>query len=48
LAGGEPGACGRNLLNDQELPGATTVAVVAGDYVTLLTPGGGGYGAAGA
>jgi 5-oxoprolinase (ATP-hydrolysing) len=48
LAGGEPGACGRNLLNGQELPGATTVAVVAGDCVTLLTPGGGGYGAAGA
>lgn len=45
--GGEPGAPGQNLLNDQELPGATTFDVVAGDRVTLLTPGGGGYGAAG-
>jgi N-methylhydantoinase B/oxoprolinase/acetone carboxylase alpha subunit len=46
LCGGEPGAAGRNLLNDRELPGATTVEVAPGDRLTLLTPGGGGYAAA--
>ncbi len=46
LAGGEPGARGQNLLNGAELPGATTFDVEAHDVLTLLTPGGGGYGPA--
>jgi 5-oxoprolinase (ATP-hydrolysing) len=46
LAGGEPGAPGQNLLNDGELPGATSFEVAPGDTLTLLTPGGGGYGPA--
>jgi 5-oxoprolinase (ATP-hydrolysing) len=48
LEGGAPGATGQNLLNGRVLAGATTFDVVAGDRVTLLTPGGGGYGAEGA
>jgi 5-oxoprolinase (ATP-hydrolysing) len=46
LAGGGAGAPGHNLLNGRELAGAVSVAVTAGDRITLLTPGGGGYGAA--
>jgi 5-oxoprolinase (ATP-hydrolysing) len=45
LQGGAPGARGQNLLNGRELPGATSLDVVAGDRLTLLTPGGGGFGA---
>ncbi len=47
LNGGAPGATGQNLLNDQPLPGASTFDVAKGDTVTLLTPGGGGYGTPG-
>jgi 5-oxoprolinase (ATP-hydrolysing) len=46
LAGGDAGAPGHNLLNDRELPGAISIAVAAGDRITILTPGAGGYGAA--
>lgn len=45
LRGGKPGARGQNLLNDRELPAATSFDVTAGDRLTLLTPGGGGFGA---
>jgi N-methylhydantoinase B len=44
--GGAPGAPGRNLLNDLELPGKATLSVAAGDRLRIETPGGGGYGAA--
>ncbi|RYZ08972.1 MAG: hypothetical protein EOO73_06680 [Myxococcales bacterium] len=47
LRGGEPGAPGENQLNGRALPGTTTFDVAPGDRITLLTPGGGGYGAAG-
>ena len=43
-AGGEPGACGRNLLNGEELPAKATQQLRAGDVVRIETPGGGGYG----
>lgn len=42
--GGLPGAAGRNLLNGEPLPAKCRVALVAGDVVTIETPGGGGYG----
>ncbi len=44
LAGGGPGAVGRNLRNGQELAGKVTLEGVAGDRVRLETPGGGGWG----
>jgi len=52
LAGGEPGARGRNRVERsdgsiEELPGRCTVALDAGDRLRLETPGGGGYGSAG-
>jgi 5-oxoprolinase (ATP-hydrolysing) len=52
LAGGEPGACGRNQLtlpdgSSQELPGSTELQVPAGALLRIETPGGGGYGDAG-
>jgi 5-oxoprolinase (ATP-hydrolysing) len=46
LEGGQPGATGQNLLNGAELPGAASFDVSAGDRLTLLTPGGGGFGPA--
>ena len=45
--GGEPGACGENLLNDEELPPKAARELAEGDIVTVRTPGGGGYGKAG-
>jgi 5-oxoprolinase (ATP-hydrolysing) len=45
LAGGGSGARGQNLLNDAPLPGSATCDVEVGDRLTLLTPGGGGFGA---
>ena len=42
--GGEPGLPGRNLLNGEELPAKITRDLVAGDVVTIETPGGGGFG----
>lgn len=44
LAGGEPGAPGRNLHGDRVLPSRTTVDARVGDIVTIETPGGGGHG----
>jgi N-methylhydantoinase B len=43
-AGGERGRAGRNLLNGAELPSKATLALAAGDIVTIETPGGGGFG----
>jgi N-methylhydantoinase B len=49
LAGGEPGARGRNLLvrdgETEELPGKINLTVRAGDVISMRTPGGGGFGA---
>jgi 5-oxoprolinase (ATP-hydrolysing) len=51
LAGGLPGACGRNyvLRGDgriEELPATAAVELAAGDRFVIETPGGGGYGEA--
>ncbi|MGH7623442.1 MAG: hydantoinase B/oxoprolinase family protein [Gemmatimonadaceae bacterium] len=35
---------GRNLLNGVELPAKCRVELVAGDVLTIETPGGGGWG----
>ena len=53
MAGGEPGALGRNLVERAdgdvvELAGNDVVDVAAGDVLVVETPGGGGYGRAGA
>ena len=50
MAGGEPGACGRNYIEradgtSVELAGVAETAVGAGDVLVIETPGGGGYGA---
>jgi N-methylhydantoinase B len=42
--GGGSGAPGRNLLNGEPLPAKITCDLVAGDVVTIETPGGGGFG----
>ena len=44
IRGGEAGACGRNLLNGEELPAKVTRSLVPGDVVRIETPGGGGLG----
>ncbi len=48
MAGGSDGACGRHVLLSNgivnELPGVCSLKVVAGDELTIETPGGGGYG----
>lgn len=44
LQGGGDGAPGENLLNDEPLPGKTTFQAHPGDRLTILTPGGGGWG----
>lgn len=44
LAGGEPGAVGRNLLDGQNLGGKAQLSVKAGQRLRIETPGGGGYG----
>jgi N-methylhydantoinase B len=46
IAGGAPGAPGRNLLNGRELPSKCEGELVAGDRLRIETPGGGGYGSA--
>ena len=46
-AGGEAGLAGRNLWNGEPVPAKVTLALAAGDVVTVETPGGGGYGAPG-
>jgi N-methylhydantoinase B len=42
--GGAAGATGRTLVDGVELPAKTTVELQPGQRVTLLTPGGGGFG----
>jgi N-methylhydantoinase B len=42
--GGEAGAPGRNRLNGEPLPAKATRDLVAGDVITIETPGGGGFG----
>jgi N-methylhydantoinase B len=42
--GGEDGAPGRNLRNDEELPSKTEGELQPGDTIRLETPGGGGHG----
>ena len=44
LLGGQDGLCGKNQLNDVDLPAKASMDVVAGDQLTISTPGGGGYG----
>jgi len=51
MAGGAPGALGRNLVHrtdgtTEELAGSTSVALAPGDVLEIQTPGGGGYGTA--
>jgi len=46
-AGGEPGAVGENLLNEEGLSPKVSQELREGDVVTVKTPGGGGYGKAG-
>ncbi len=46
LAGGSPGAAGRNTLNGRDLPGRIQFEAKVGDVLTIATPGGGGYGTA--
>jgi 5-oxoprolinase (ATP-hydrolysing) len=50
LAGGLPGACGRNAVERadgtvEELPGVAQTRMGPGDLLVVETPGGGGYGA---
>jgi N-methylhydantoinase B len=44
LHGGAAGDHGRNLVNDEQLPAKATRDLLAGDVVTIETPGGGGWG----
>ena len=44
LFGGEPGACGKVLINGAEVDPKVTTSMEPGDTLTLVTPGGGGYG----
>ncbi len=49
LAGGQPGALGRNTLlradgSREPLPGMAHLSVAPGDTITIETPGGGGFG----
>jgi N-methylhydantoinase B len=43
-AGGEAGRPGRNLLNGREIPAKIGGDLLAGDVLTIETPGGGGHG----
>jgi N-methylhydantoinase B len=43
-SGGAAGEPGRNLLNGEPLPAKVTRDLIAGDAVTIETPGGGGWG----
>jgi N-methylhydantoinase B len=42
--GGGPGASGRNQHNGEELLPKISMPLEAGDIITVITPGGGGYG----
>ena len=44
LEGGLPGQCGSNDLNGRKLPGKVRFHAIAGETLTIETPGGGGYG----
>jgi N-methylhydantoinase B len=44
--GGQPGACGRNLIDGRELPGKVTGVLRPGQLLRIETPGGGGDGPA--
>lgn len=44
LAGGEPGAAGRNSVDGRALPGQAHLRIRPGQRVRIETPGGGGYG----
>lgn len=44
-AGGADGATGQNLLNGEPIPAKCRLELAAGDVVSVLTPGGGGWGA---
>jgi N-methylhydantoinase B len=49
LAGGQPGATGRNTLiradgSEHPLPAKGTLTLAAGDRLRIETPGGGGWG----
>lgn len=46
LVGGAPGSRGRNELNGQPLPGKCELEVAAGDRLTVMSAGGGGWGPA--
>jgi len=46
LAGGDEGATGLNLLDDVVLPDKAQLRVEVNQVLTILTPGGGGWGAA--
>jgi 5-oxoprolinase (ATP-hydrolysing) len=46
LAGGAPGAAGRNLHNGRDVGGKASFAAAAGDVICIETPGGGGFGPA--
>jgi 5-oxoprolinase (ATP-hydrolysing) len=51
MAGGEPGAVGRNWVerkdgSREEFGGTHAVAMAPGDVFVIATPGGGGFGAA--
>jgi 5-oxoprolinase (ATP-hydrolysing) len=44
LAGGQPGAAGRNLHNGRDVGGKASFEAAAGDLIRIETPGGGGFG----
>lgn len=43
-SGGRPGTSGQNLLNGQPIPAKCRIELNPGDVVTVMTPGGGGWG----
>src|SRR5690606_1427027 len=45
LAGGNPGASGRNLVAGRPVDGTYSGRLQPGEHVRIETPGGGGYGA---
>ncbi len=45
-AGGADGAPGQNLLNGEPIPAKCRLELAAGDVISVLTPGGGGWGVA--
>jgi N-methylhydantoinase B len=44
-AGGDPGEPGLNQLNGKPIPAKCRIELQPGDVVTVMTPGGGGWGA---